>query len=271
MKKWYYIIAPLLIVGLIAVFPRGVFATTETFTASGTWVAPAGVTSVNAEVWAGGGGGSRGSGGGNTGGGGGGGAYSIKSTITVVPGNSYTYVVGTGGTGGVIGTPEATDGGDSFFCNSTSNCVTIAGSAVQAGAKGGKGGVGVNAHGVGGASASGFGDTKYSGGDGVDGDGSIHGGGGGGGAGSTGIGGNASGATGGTGTSLSGGNGGNEDASGNTAGGGGGGASTGNGGAGGARGQIKITYTASSVSIPHATATQSAGTITQMQGIMVLP
>ena len=88
---------------------------TKTFTASGTYVVPAGITSVIVECWgAGGGGGSS-----NTmsksrgrGGGGGGGAYS-STTIVVTPGNSYNIVVGTGGTGGVAGNGSA--GGASTF------------------------------------------------------------------------------------------------------------------------------------------------------------
>src|SRR5437870_5556559 len=83
-----------------------VFAsTTDTFTASGTWTDPAGITSVDLQLWGGGGGG----GGGRTsfglpGSGGGGGAYSQKLTISVTPGNNYTVTVGTGGTGGLYNT-----------------------------------------------------------------------------------------------------------------------------------------------------------------------
>ncbi len=123
-------------------------ATVDTFTSSGTWTAPAGVTSVSAEAWGGGGGGSGFGGGG----GGGGGAYSIKS-ITVVPGNVYTVTVGGGGAGGTS-SGSGTDGGDSWF--NTSGTIF---------AQGGKGGV-TTTGGAGGASSSGIGDTVFSGGSG---------------------------------------------------------------------------------------------------------
>ena len=51
---------------------------TETFNSSTTWTAPAGVTSVQVDVWGGGGGGA-GEDGTQAGGGGGGGAYSSKN------------------------------------------------------------------------------------------------------------------------------------------------------------------------------------------------
>ncbi|MBU0681188.1 MAG: LamG domain-containing protein [Proteobacteria bacterium] len=130
---------------------------TTTFTSSGTWTAPAGVTSVTVEAWGGGGGG-----GGNPtnqdgAGGGGGGAYSRTTTIAVIPGNTYTVTVGAGGTGGA-GTGGA--GGDSWF----STIATIL-------AKGGTGGLAPVAgaggvSGLGGSASSGIGTTKYSGGNG---------------------------------------------------------------------------------------------------------
>ncbi len=69
-------------------------AQTQTFTASGTFTVPAGVTTVSVQCWGAGGGGSNVS---NNivGGGGGGGAYA-GSTVTVVPGNSYNVVIGKG-------------------------------------------------------------------------------------------------------------------------------------------------------------------------------
>jgi len=72
-----------------------------TFTAVGTttWTAPEGITSVHYLVVGGGGG----SGGGiDTGGGGGGGGGMVFSgTMSVIPGNTYTIVVGDGGNGGM--------------------------------------------------------------------------------------------------------------------------------------------------------------------------
>ncbi len=81
---------------------------TDTFTTSGTWTVPAGVTSIKVKVWgAGGNGGSgapsyagAGSLGGGGGGGGGAGGYAEK-TINIPSGTtSYQVVVGTPGTAG---------------------------------------------------------------------------------------------------------------------------------------------------------------------------
>jgi len=75
-----------------------------------TWIAPAGVYSITVTAIGGGGGGSVAGGSkANTGGGGGGLAWATN--VPVVPGQSYTVVVGAGGTGG--NTP--TSGGDSYF------------------------------------------------------------------------------------------------------------------------------------------------------------
>ena len=63
---------------------------TITFTSSGSWTAPSGISSAVVEAWSAGGGGGCG---GLGGGGGGGGAYS-KKTVTVTPGASYSVVVG---------------------------------------------------------------------------------------------------------------------------------------------------------------------------------
>jgi hypothetical protein len=128
---------------------------TETFTTS--TLAPTGVTSVTAEVWGGGGGGGGQNLSSDGGGGGGGGAYS-KQVVTVVPGNNYTVTVGTGGTGST-GCTASTAGGDSWF----SSTATVL-------AKGGSPGACSTgtppAGGAGGATASGVGTTKFSGGQG---------------------------------------------------------------------------------------------------------
>jgi hypothetical protein len=76
-----------------------------------TWVAPAGVTSVEYLVVGGGGG----SGGGydTGGGGGGGGGMVLTGTLSVTPGTSYNVIVGDGGTGGLgstSSTPRETNG-----------------------------------------------------------------------------------------------------------------------------------------------------------------
>ena len=87
-------------------------ATTFAYTTPGsyTWVVPACVNYVSVEVWGGGGGGGGNiavltTSGGETctgAGGGGGGGYAAR-TYAVTPGQSYTIVVGTGGTAGPAG------------------------------------------------------------------------------------------------------------------------------------------------------------------------
>lgn len=140
-----------------------------------TWTCPAGVTAVWVDATGAGGGGGTGNQNSNGGGGGGGGAYSGGHTA-VTPGGNYTVVVGLGGSG----SPSA-NGGDSYF--NTSTTVMAKG--------GGKGTLATQ--GTGGAVASGYGDAKYSGGDGSGTCGPSHtkGGGGGGGAGNAANGGTA--------------------------------------------------------------------------------
>lgn len=232
------------------------------------------MTSVSAEVWGGGGGGA-GTTANNDGGesGGGGGAYSKKLNITVVPGNSYTVTIGAAGTSAQS---AGGTGGDSWFCNATTNCATIGGTAVQSGAKGGTGGSGRTTNGIGGASASGVGDTKYSGGNGGDGGAPTIGSGGGGGAGGStangGNGGNGSAGSGGTAGvgNDGGGNGGSglsvegNGSSGIAPGGGGSGAylpdATNHSGGAGAIGRVILTYTTvSNVSSSLANGTYKAG------------
>jgi hypothetical protein len=88
------------------------------YTAPGTysWTAPAGVTSVSV-VAVGGGGASGDSGNSWAGAGGGGGGLGWKNAISVVPGQSYTVVVGAGGTN------PSGNGGVSYFINTS----TVAG------------------------------------------------------------------------------------------------------------------------------------------------
>lgn len=184
----------------LALTPDGVIDP-PTFTSSGSWTAPPGVTQVLVEAWGGGGAGGAATGNPAAGGGGAGGAYARK-VVSVTPGNTYTVTVGSGGTGdgnsGDTGNP-------SWF--STSGTIY---------AQGGAGGAlastnGSNAAGGAGSAASSIGDQVYRGGNGSTGDnqnGNGHAGGaGGGGAGSSGQGGDASGGNGGTGTNLGGGNG----------------------------------------------------------------
>lgn len=83
---------------------------------SGTWIVPAGVTKIFAEAWAGGGGGT------GTGGGGGGGY--VTGIITVTPGGSVAYTVGTGG---AAGSPNASDGGSSSVTFGTTVLTALGG------------------------------------------------------------------------------------------------------------------------------------------------
>src|SRR4051812_35393527 len=73
---------------------------TQTFTSSGSWLCPAGVTSVQIEVWGSGGAGGNATlhfGSTYTAGGGGAGAYAKKNSYSVTPGTTYTIVIGVGG------------------------------------------------------------------------------------------------------------------------------------------------------------------------------
>lgn len=109
----------------------------DTFTSSGTWTCPAGVTSIDVEAIGAGGGGTI-----NVGGGGGG-AYSASTAISVTPGNNYTITVGTSAVN--------TNGGDSSF-----STTVIA-----------KGGLSGTNGGTGGTAAASTGTTKFSGGNGT--------------------------------------------------------------------------------------------------------
>jgi hypothetical protein len=105
------------------------------YTTPGTysWTAPEGVTSVCVVcVGAGGGPAANTSGAG----GGGGGGLGWKNDIPVIPGQSYTVVVGTGGTRVTSGTAPA--GGNSFFIDTS----TVAGLGGGGGIAAGNGGVG---------------------------------------------------------------------------------------------------------------------------------
>jgi hypothetical protein len=87
-------------------------AVTQTFTNVGTmaWIAPAGVTRVEALVVGGGGGGGN-----RFGGGGGAGGLVYNSSYLVVPGRSYTITVGDGGSGGTSNSVRGSSGSNSVF------------------------------------------------------------------------------------------------------------------------------------------------------------
>lgn len=176
-------------------------ATTDTFTTPGTtpWVAPAGVTSVDAECWGAGGGGGGNPTNADGGGGAGGGAYARNSVVDVTPTTSYNVVVGAKGIG-QIGL-DGTDGGNSSFVGDASETVLACGGGKGFAPVAGAGGVG----GAGGTTACSTGATaEFAGGNG--GTGRDHTAGTGGGGGSS------------AGTGANGGNGGNGGASPGTAG-----------------------------------------------------
>lgn len=140
--------------------PSGQIAYTTPGTYS--WTAPAGVTKVSAVCVGGGGSGGTGTPGG------GGGGLGWKNNITVVPGQSYTIVVGSGGAAAVDGGwgINGNSGTDSYFIDvstvkggggngggiNTGNGGTYVG---DGGGNGGKGGVNVSCNGSGGGGGAG--------------------------------------------------------------------------------------------------------------------
>jgi len=217
--------------------------TTQTYTTSGSFIVPAGVTSVSVEAWGGGGAGGGVDGANSStraGGGGSGGTFTRNTSVSVTPGSTITVTVGAGGTG--VSAADGNAGGTSTFASGTP--------VNAAGGGGGKRGQSSPANGAGGGTSTG---TTLNGGTGSAASGSS--GAGGGGAGNTTSGGNASGTTqgnGGTGTVAGG-----AGAAGRTntgdgndatalSGGGGGGRSTSSTdrtGGDGFRGQVRVTYT----------------------------
>ena len=98
-------------------YTTGAFINENVYTTPGTftWVCPIGVTSVSALVIGGGGGGLNVAGvSGGVSGGGGGGGLGYKNNITVVPGQSYTVVVGAGASHTSVGSPSENGGQSSF-------------------------------------------------------------------------------------------------------------------------------------------------------------
>jgi len=91
--------------------------TTTVYSTPGSfsWVCPAGVFSVRVMVWAGGGGGGGATAAGNSVASSGGGGEYREGVFSVVPGNSYTVVVGAGGTAGNNSPTNGGTGGSSSF------------------------------------------------------------------------------------------------------------------------------------------------------------
>ena len=101
----------------------GQYAPTKTYTYTGsdqTYTVPAGVTSINVKMWGGGGGGGA-PGSWTYGYPGGGGGY-ISATMTVVPGQNLTVMVGAGGTNGSVTNTSANYGGGGRSCGG-SDCI----------------------------------------------------------------------------------------------------------------------------------------------------
>jgi hypothetical protein len=105
-----------------------------------TWICPAGVTSVCAVAVGAGGGGGTGGYSGYSAYSGGGGGLGWKNNIAVIPGNTYTVVVGAGGIAALPRVPPANmtpvqggAGGDSYFINTS----TVKGGGAPSGGNGG--------------------------------------------------------------------------------------------------------------------------------------
>ena len=115
------------------------------FTSSGTFSVPTGVTSVDVLVVAGGGAGGR-----EAGGGGGAGGLVFRPGFTVTPGGTVTVTVGNGGGGIGNGSPPSqSPGADSVFGTLTAKG---GGGGVDGGGNGQDGGSGAGGHGNGAAS-----------------------------------------------------------------------------------------------------------------------
>jgi hypothetical protein len=100
-------------------------STVVTYTSNASWVCPSGVSSIQIECWGPGANGLPSSNS-NTGArGGGGGAYAKVNSFSVTPGNSYSIVVGTGGSTTQTtfnSTTCVADYGNSFQGGQSSNC-----------------------------------------------------------------------------------------------------------------------------------------------------
>jgi hypothetical protein len=226
---------------------------TQTYTSGGSFITPAGVTTVQVEAYGGGGGGGYGgSSNKNGGGGGGGGAYTLNSALTVIPGTTYPVTIGNGGNGSTSSFSNGANG----TTTSVSTVSATGGAGGQRYSAGGAGGLGGNGTRVGGAGGNST--TSGSGGGGgaggtlsIGNPGGVPTGGtaGGGMAGAGGAGTISNGASGSAGTSYGGG--------------GGGGTRSSNGG-NGIAGYMSITYTCPTYALTSTSATDrcAAGTIT---------
>jgi hypothetical protein len=108
-----------------SVTPAAIGQQAYTTAGSYSWVAPAGVTSVSIVAVGGGGSGNRSDQNNSKGGGGGGLGY--KNNYSVTAGNSYTVVVGAGGTGYPCVSTVGNSGSNSYF---VSTCVVKGGGGI---------------------------------------------------------------------------------------------------------------------------------------------
>jgi hypothetical protein len=135
----------LLTAGDLAQFMQWSQSGEQTFTTSGTFTVPAGVTAVWVEIW-GGGAGSGGCQGAtlNCGSTGGGAGYARKLITGLTPGATIAATIGAAGVGGVTGTAQPTNGGTSSFgaVSATGGSAGVNGTALQPGSPGGAPGVG---------------------------------------------------------------------------------------------------------------------------------
>ena len=228
--------------------------TSVTFTASGSWSTPGGVTTTDTQAWGEGGPGAAGlaGGGSHSGGGGGGGEYAEETALAVS--GTITFTIGSGGTGTATSFPgssvtvTAHAGGSASGTGSGSAGTGSANSIHHDGGAGGSGVTGSTKGGGGGGSSAG---TASAGNSGTNGSavagsgGTAPSGGGNGGAGSS--------------PSV------NNQVAGTVPGGGGGGGGThaGTGGAAGASGQITLTYFAT---VNQTATLAGAGTLTALGG-----
>lgn len=240
---------------------------TQTYPSTGSFVTPAGVTTVKVEAYSGGGGGGRGgSSSKNGGGGGGGGAYTVNNAMAVVPGTSYSLTIGTGGSGSTGGNGGNGTTTTATFASSTITATGGAGGRSYAnGGNGGSGGSGTRNGGTGGTGLS----TGSGGGGGAAG---ISSGGGNGGVPTAGTSGGVGAGAGGAGSlsNIS------TGTAGSTYGGGGGGGTQTSNGGNGASGYMIITYTCPTYDLTTITATgpfcgTSASVVTLTSSVTSLP
>jgi len=147
--------------------------TTVTFTSSGSWTAPTGVTSVDAACWGESGSAANGVNGSHSGGGPGGGEFAEETTLAVTPGSVYNFTIGAGGTNTATSFP-----GDSVTvtahagASATTQSGAVGGSGStnsihNNGGHGGNGASGTNKGGGGGGGSGGSGSAGGNGGTGT--------------------------------------------------------------------------------------------------------